>query len=314
MPNIWTHLIFGQELLNSLGHQAVLADRQLKSVFNLGCQGPDFLFYHHFQPWKRDKKMPRLGSAMHKRECGSFLLDLIKQVQGRGLYNPAVVYVLGFITHHILDRNMHPYVFYKSGFKKWDHQRFEIIMDTLIVQVKLGLPTWKTPVWKEIDVGEQLPSGVVPALSEATALHYPELAAHLSPGDWNDAYRDMIRAQRLFHDPLGIKRFLTAGQIAPLVYKRRVASLDYLNEQHALWNCPTACSETYTHSIWDLWKIAEADGLQVLMEAVNILQAGKSADESNYDKLKMLIGDRSYETGKSCSSGLKIQHVNPMLL
>ena len=94
---------------------------------------------------------------MHTKNCGPFLQDMLRQVQGRGLYNPAVVYVLGFITHHILDRNMHPYVFYKSGFKKWDHQRFEIIMDTLIVKRKRGIQTWKTPVWKEIYVGRSCP-------------------------------------------------------------------------------------------------------------------------------------------------------------
>ncbi|TXK85462.1 hypothetical protein [Paenibacillus sp. N3.4] len=94
---------------------------------------------------------------MHKEACGPFLMDLLRQVKGRGLYNPAVVYVLGFLTHHILDRTMHPYVFHKSGFRKWDHQRFEMIMDTKIIQQKLGLPTWKTPVWKHLYVGESFP-------------------------------------------------------------------------------------------------------------------------------------------------------------
>ena len=136
MPNVWTHLIFGQELMNQLGHASMLSDKQLRHVFSLGCQGPDFLFYHNFLPWKKDKKLNQLGSLMHTKACGPFLQDLLSHIQGRGLYNPAVVYALGFLTHHILDRNMHPYVFYKSGFKKWDHQRFEIIMDTLIVRRK----------------------------------------------------------------------------------------------------------------------------------------------------------------------------------
>jgi hypothetical protein len=101
MPNIWTHLIFGQELLEKLQHEAMLRDTQLKRVFNLGCQGPDFLFYHNFWPWNRDKTMPQLGSGMHAKECGPFLLSLLKHVQGRGLYNPAVIYVLGFMAHLI---------------------------------------------------------------------------------------------------------------------------------------------------------------------------------------------------------------------
>ena len=72
MPNIWTHLIFGQELMNQLGHANMLSDKQLRHVFSLGCQGPDFLFYHNFLPWKKDKKLNELGSLMHTKACGPF--------------------------------------------------------------------------------------------------------------------------------------------------------------------------------------------------------------------------------------------------
>ncbi|MBP1961687.1 zinc dependent phospholipase C family protein [Paenibacillus aceris] len=310
MPNIWTHLIFGQELMAQLGHAQMLNDKQLRQVYSLGCQGPDFLFYHHFLPWKKDKTLNQLGSLMHSNMCGPFLEDLLRQVQGRGLYNPAVVYVLGFLTHHILDRNMHPYVFHKSGFKKWDHQRFEIIMDTLIVKRKRGLQTWKTPVWKEIYVGETLPLGVAPALAKAAANNYPDITVNITEKDWNDAYFDMIKAQRLFHDPKGIKRVLTFGKIAPFVYTKRVAPLDYLNEANTVWNCPTALEETYTYSIWDLWEIAMADGETVLQAAIQVLQRGTAADSQAFHNV---LGNRSYETGKDCDSGLQIIHVNPMI-
>ncbi|NOV02972.1 zinc dependent phospholipase C family protein [Paenibacillus planticolens] len=310
MPNIWTHLLFGQELMSQLGHAPMLNDKQIRNVFSLGCQGPDFLFYHHFLPWEKDKTLNQLGSLMHTKMCGPFLGDLLRQVQGRGLYNPAVVYVLGFITHHILDRNMHPYVFYKSGFKKWDHQRFEIIMDTLILKRKRGLETWKTPVWKEIYVGETLPLGVASALANAAANNYPDLAASITEKDWNDAYFDMIKAQRLFHDPKGIKRVLTFGKIAPLVYAKRVAPLDYLNEANTIWNCPTSLEETYTHSIWDLWGIAMADGETVLRAAIQVLQRGTAED---FQAFLAVLGNRSYETGKDCDSPLQITHVKPMI-
>ncbi|MFD0697028.1 zinc dependent phospholipase C family protein [Paenibacillus sp. GCM10027628] len=310
MPNIWTHLIFGQELLTQMGHQHVLNDKQLRQVFSLGCQGPDFLFYHNFLPWQKDKRLNQLGSRMHTDACGPFLLELIGQVQGRGLYNPAVMYVLGFLTHHILDRNMHPYVFYKSGFKKWNHQRFEIIMDTIIVKQKRGLQTWKTPVWKEIYVGDAFPLGIVPALAHAASLHYPDIAASLTENDWNDAYRDMIRAQRLFHDPKGFKRVLTLGQIAPLVYTKKPAPLDYMNEAKEVWNCPTSLEETYTFSVWDLWDIAIEDGQTVLQAAIEALQNGLP---SHLEALQDVLGNRSYETGKPCESGLEIVHVQPII-
>lgn len=296
--------------MNQLGHASVLNDKQQRHVFSLGCQGPDFLFYHNFLPWKKDKKLNELGSLMHKDACGPFLLDLVRQVQGRGLYNPAVLYVLGFLTHHVLDRNLHPYVFYKSGFKKWDHQRFEIIMDTLYAKHERDILTWHTPVWKEIYVGDKFPLGIVPTLTAATAKHYPSIAVQMSDSDWDDAYRDMIRAQRLFHDPHGIKRILTLGQISPFVYTKHPTPRDYFNESKSTWNCPTNPNDIYTYSVWELLETAMEDALLVLQAAIQVLQSGAERD---YDILREVIGNRSYETGKNCELNLPITFVQPIL-
>src|SRR3546814_4151213 len=56
----------------------------------------------------------------------------------------------------------------------------------------------------------------------------------------------MIQAQKLFHDPIGMKRAFTFGQIEPFVFKRRNASLDYVNEAKQTWNDPTSLEETST--------------------------------------------------------------------
>ncbi|EXX87408.1 hypothetical protein BG53_01425 [Paenibacillus darwinianus] len=82
MPNIWTHLIFGAEVLERAGERELIG-------------GP--------------------GGRLCARLRAS----------------------------HTLDRNVHPYVFSRSGFRKWDHQRFEVMMDTLVVSRRLRLETWK---------------------------------------------------------------------------------------------------------------------------------------------------------------------------
>src|SRR5690606_25882357 len=118
---------------------------------------------------------------------------------------PLTVYVTGFMMHHVLDRNMHPYVFTKSGSVKWDHQRFEVILDTIIVKKFLDLDTWANPAWKQIDIGEAFPDSVVNMLEQIAGTHYADLAGKFDKQAWNDAYRDMIKAQKIFHDPYGIK-------------------------------------------------------------------------------------------------------------
>lgn len=323
MPNIWAHLLFGQEVLREAGEQAAGAsgyaepqERQalqrilerpaLLRLFNFGCQGPDFLFYHNFLPWKKDKKMERLGGAMHSRACGPMLLDMARYAEGRQPDDPLAVYVLGFLMHHVLDRNVHPYVFYRSGFRKWDHQRFEVAMDTLIVRKKLGLETWKTPVWKQFEVGRELSADIVAMLAEATARLYPELAGAVRPDDWQQAYRDMVSAQKLFHDPGGLKRALTFGRIEPFVYKRDTGATDYLNESHTEWRHPADRDIASTLSVWDMWDNALADGAAVMsaaLAAIGGVVEGKRLAEA--------LGDISYETGLPCDCGLDIRYAEP---
>jgi hypothetical protein len=315
MPNIWAHLIFGQEVLKALKLKNILEQPMQRNTFNLGCQGPDFLFYHNFWPWQLDKKMNQLGSAMHSKECGPMLVEMVHTMQGRAMDDPAVVYVLGFLMHHVLDRNMHPYVFYRSGFKKWDHQHFEVAMDTLIVKHKLRLETWKTPVWKQVYIGDHLPKGVLPMLNRAAKHLYPELTTHVQESDWNKAYQDMIQAQKIFHDPSGIKRLLTFNQIEPMVFKRKLTHHDYLNEAHKDWRHPVFENQVFTTSVWDMWGPALADGLTVMRAALTFL----TENETNYTQqkekddqaLQAAIGNLSYETGLSCEDGLEIQYSDP---
>lgn len=313
MPNIWTHFLFGEQLLQVVAPDMKLESTKLRNLFRMACQGPDPLFYHHFLPWQTSRGMPALGSAMHSRQCGPVLLDFIRNAVGKPLNDPVVVYTIGFLTHHILDRNMHPYVFFKSGFRKYDHQRFEILMDTLIVKRKLGLETWKTPVWKELDAGPELPDSVTAMLVSVTAAHYPELTSSHTGQDWQDAYRDILLAQRLFHDPAGLKRLITGGYIRKLVFERNIPSIDILNEERSVWHHPAVPEETFTASVWDMWELAMEDGIRVMQAAMGCIVADDPAERNiAWQQLIPALGNVSYETGKPCDSGLEIHFVQPV--
>lgn len=314
MPNVWAHLIFGQEILQHLGYRNLLNDRT-RNIFNLGCQGPDFLFYHHFWPWQKDKTLSKIGNLLHTKHCGPFLSDMLARFKGLPLSDPLLLYAIGFLTHHILDRNLHPYVFYKSGFGKWKHQTFEVIMDTYIVRKKWAIKTYRQPVWKQIFAGPSLPSGAAESLYQLTELHYPGIQQGISPSHWEDAYRQMITALKLFHDPTGLKTWLTFKQIEPFVYKRKIEPLDYLNERHEEWNCPTDPNERYTDSVWDLWEQAIADGIKTVSAALHWLQLPSSSPENKEAErlFKQALDNVSYETGKPCDLNLQIQYVQPMI-
>lgn len=312
MPNVWTHFLYGEKLLASaLPDFVPQPDSAEARLFRFGCQGPDFLFYHRFLPWQSGKNMPKLGNAMHQRNCGPVLLDMIRTVHGRKPGDAMALYVLGFVTHHVLDRNMHPYVFYRSGFKKWNHQRFEVLMDTHVVKALLGLDTWRTPVWPRIDAGPRLPEEIPALFTKLTAAYYPEWN-HLQYEDWQTAYGDMIRAQRLFHDPSGIKRILTFGQITPLVYGREIPPIDVMNEARAEWRHPSMEQEAFTDSVWDMWEAAMRDGAEVLA-AIDAYWHTHPDDPEAWSRLTSAVDNRSYETGRACDSGLSIRFADPII-
>jgi len=322
MPNIWTHLLFGREVLERIGEGEMIGDAGKRRLFQMGCQGPDFLFYHNFLPWKRGDAMNRLGGEMHSRHCGPVLMELLDTVSGlsarRSDPDDAVVYALGFVLHHTLDRNVHPYVFSRSGFRKWDHQRFEVMMDTIVVRRKLGIETWRTPVWREIDAGYALPGAIVDAFERIAAEYYPDLAGQIQREDWNRAYRDMIAAQRLFHDPTGFRRLLTFGKIEPLVYKRNLPDLDVLNDAGRPWLDPTDGVTRHADTFDAMWERAMDESVGIMRAVLEWLR--HEPQNAGRDPVRIaelrgraaeLIGNRSYETGQDCGAA-EIRFADPI--
>ncbi|WP_054028541.1 zinc dependent phospholipase C family protein [Bacillus sp. FJAT-28004] len=320
MPNVWAHFIFGQLVLERLGESTLIESDEKKNIFNMGCQGPDFLFYHRFFPWQRSIALNRLGTEMHNRNCGPVLVEMLDSVVGRSACpnrpDSSILYTLGFVLHHILDRNLHPYVFSKSGFRKWDHQRFEIMMDTLIARELWGIETWKTAVWKHIDMKGAFPPPIVDAFESIVAIYYEELAPLIKREDWNQAYRDFTAAQRLFHDPTGIRQKLTFGQIEPFIYKRGAMPFDVLNLQEQPWLDPVDGSTYHYESVWQLWDQAIEDAIEVVSAILTWLRAHESPQFTKEERYHVrllredaiaFIDNRSYETGLHCDSGTTIR-------
>lgn len=320
MPNIWAHFIFGQLVLEKLGESALLQLEEHKTMFNMGCQGPDFLFYHRFFPWQRSLALNRLGTEMHNRHCGPVLVEMLDSVIGRKVCpkspDPSILYALGFVLHHILDRNLHPYVFSKSGFRKWDHQRFEIMMDTLIAKALWGVETWKTAVWKYVNTNGAFPPPILDAFESIAATYYAELAPLIRREDWNQANRDFTAAQRLFHDPIGVRRKLTFGQIEPFVFKKLPLPFDVLNLEEKPWLDPVNGTAYHRESVWTLWETALSDGMEVVNAILVWLRAHEGPQHTKEERSHVrllreiaidLIGNRSYETGLPCDSGAAIR-------
>lgn len=319
MPNIWMHLEYGKQLAEEFRDEfSFLADLETRpELYQLGCQGPDFLLYHSFLPWKKENRALRLGDTMHTENCGPVLIGFWKRALALPSADRKEVqqYFMGFLTHHLLDRNLHPYINWKAGYKNRDHQRFEIVLDTVFMKRLKRIDTWRHAAWKKINVGSHLPFPIHTILHETAAEWYPE-SKDLPEEMWHEAYLDMLFAHKCLYDPKGWKKSLLRGK-ARRLFSQQLSpgeeKLDYLNEQHAQWRHSALYSEVRTESVWDLWEEALAEGRSVLRALASWLNSTAPAEAVRaLERFKDVLGDRSYDTGKECSSKLKNLYAEPI--
>ncbi|MRG86901.1 zinc dependent phospholipase C family protein [Salinibacillus xinjiangensis] len=305
MPNIWTHIMFSEEIMDTLNDSIHFQEAQ--RYINLGAQGPDPFFYHNFWPWKNDERVNQVGEFLHKEKCGPFLMDLIQS--GESMSTQAKAYILGFVSHHILDRNTHPYIHYRAGYEGNKHQKLEVIIDTLMMKEYRNLDTWKVPVYKEIDVGANLDYDIAKVLASLIQKHCGDELQTLPPHFIQAAYRDMKRALRVLFDPFSWKNRLLGSLVSSFSHQPIKVQKDYLNLNHTTWYHP-ATNEPHDESFLDLYNQARKEGMETLYA---IIQYWQVPSISNKELVETMIGNISYDTGKPLRQKLENRYCEPIV-
>ncbi len=304
MPNIWTHMLFCEDVMDTIKNPYPFT--QYEVYMKLGAQGPDPFFYYNFWPWIKKEPVHDIGMILHKENCGAFLMDLIEQAKDMDGYVQA--YVFGFVTHHILDRNAHPYIHYRAGYEGSNHQKLEVLIDTLMMEKFHNLKTWKAPVYKEIDIGHSLNEVITNLLHSTIKRHYPEVSRN-STSYIQKAYRDMKLALKLLADPYGWKNVLLKPLIASYSHQPVKDNVDYLNLQHTTWYHP-ATNDPSSQSFIDLYEQGRTEGIEIMTEVLSFWQ---SRDDFARSKLGELIGNVSYDTGKPLEQNLENKYSEPIV-
>lgn len=108
MPAILTHYLFYKTISNN------------EDIGIVGTQGPDpFFFYGNaVRMTKRAKELRAFGTFLHKQNPSVTFKYLLEYILGSEKCEQPILinYTKGMLAHYILDRNCHPYIFYKSGF------------------------------------------------------------------------------------------------------------------------------------------------------------------------------------------------------
>ncbi|MGM8215945.1 zinc dependent phospholipase C family protein [Bacillaceae bacterium W0354] len=304
MPNVWTHILFSQDVMEKV--ESVKIEPTFQNYLHLGAQGPDPLFYHNFWPWQKDRRINNLGSIMHREKCGTVLLHMIEEAKDTN--DATQTYIIGFITHHVLDRVTHPYVHYKAGYNDYNHQKLETIIDTLMMEKYRQFQTWKNPVTRMIDVGSQLDTHLATIMEKILKIHFGD-QIKIDAGFYQKSYEDMKKVLTIVFDPNGWKTKLLSKIIPPISHRPIDDDVDYLNEKRETW-CHSATNEHQHESFIDLYKQA-LDEASLLVKTIFNYWETESSRALN--DVKELLGDISYDTGMPLEDRLENKYAEPIV-
>ena len=204
MPAILTHYTFIKENRDNNDPDF--------DVMRLATQGPDVFFFYGFVLKKRPnrRKVILFGRYLHRANSVKpylFLIEYAKASKLDWLYK----YVNALFAHYVLDRNVHPYVYYKTGFHDDPkiqrkvfhnhHVEFEAVIDLIYSKER---NTFVKPV-KTIKVDKS-------KVKIVSKMFY-ELAKYVGYEGINEktyykAYKDMKFVQRVLYSRFGIKKTL----------------------------------------------------------------------------------------------------------
>lgn len=310
MPNIITHVLFADEVCEKLDADKKEFIEPRLQLFEIGSNGPDFLFFHGMNPKDFLKKSPlrKLGSDAHSYNVNEFYkscLDSIRKEENEEIKLDMITYVCGHLCHWALDSTAHPYVFHRTGNCKgksaWWHHRFESLIDAIMLKVKNECTIQDFKAYEVTEVSlEQARAIARIYVPVSRNVFYQDIKPHQildSLNDWNFI-------QKVLYDPKSLK-FDTAFALEKITGTESKISgyfvpnepedpFDTINLLHNKWCHPCDDTIVSTESFFDLYDKAILKALDVIRFFLKAIEDKEATDDFiNY------LGNQSYDTGMS---------------
>lgn len=312
MADFLTHIVLADEVLKRIESRRIFEGvNKKRSLYHLGAQGPDPLFFYNCFPGPGKGALKELGEVMHRKKTGAFLLKGFEKLQDVS-YNKSwmdvAIYMCGFICHFTLDRMLHPYVYWATDKWIWGvdgtprtvtHQQVEIALDVIYWEKIKGRRAFKEKTSKLVNIGKHWPESVSSFLIEAYKDIY---GIETSEEELNKILKDFYMGHDLLYDPKGWKKVLinwldsfTGGGVKPPKYPYPVEpdiTIDWVNSKKRTWANPFVEGEASEAPVDGILEDA-ADTAAIHINTVfkRIFQK-ESIDD--------LFPDLSYTTGIAC--------------
>lgn len=164
MPASYTHYVFGQAVLEELSPELQRIIKENLAYYHIGVLGPDIIFYYRpFFP----TPVSRFGFRMHKAPARDFFQKARETILVQ--HSPQLLtYIIGFITHFMLDSSCHPYIKNKMQHSKVAHVAIETELDRLLMLEDGKNPFKDSPV-EHLEINQEIAQNLSLVLLPLTA-------------------------------------------------------------------------------------------------------------------------------------------------
>ncbi len=311
MPSITTHHIFSKNILNHLKQSELELFKDELTIYHTFAQSHDYLFYYTFDI-KNAKRIRNLGHRAHHENTQEYIINIVKEIINNNLENnkQAIAYLYGVITHYVLDSTCHPYIFYKTGIyrksnpesKKYrgEHNHMEKDLDAIFYERFTNKKYNTCNLNKDIIKKPKFSKELINLISNV----YKETYNEDNIGIFfkkSVTHTKIINALAI-NDYFGLKRalykiidFITTHKFGYIqAYSTHILTpnLEYLNEDHKIWNHPSNKNLKYTYSFDDLYNQSIKKVLKIIRKTNEVIY-NKKPIESLYK----YIPNVDYSTG-----------------
>ncbi len=328
VAGLFSHLIAGKatSILIDEEHKKIISNN--KQAYYLGTQGPDLFFYYLTRVFYNSTRP--LGQKLHKERVGKFLSELVyqtKHIKNEKDREIATSYLLGYLSHYVMDAYTHPYVYYKAGFStrkkfklsprnSWYHRTIENNIDDVLLEYfydnanehhhSIGEALILPEKYKQVYKYFKMPKSdikVISSLLKTAILKTYDI--NIDSARINTAINQMLltltilEAKSSRHKKLIILEDNVMFSEVDVERLKRIQNLnckkDYFNFEHGSWSAP-----------WDLDIKSESDFFELMHKAVyesvdifgDILKYFDN--QVSFNDLMDVIKNRSLAHGSDC--------------
>ena len=312
MAGTMTHAFFAEDIAKRIN-----INKDYINNLKTFSQGHDMYFFLI----KKRKNGKKIGNYFHKHETQKFFINMINYIKDNHLYNDDEIksYLYGYINHYILDKNIHPYVRYKTGvFKKKrpetykynsKHANMENYIDAYLIYTRENILPGKyksqnclKPNKFSNNLKDLIDYTFLKTYDFKNASKKYEFAIHNACFEYALLRNDSFGIKRKIYSFVDKFTSKKAYKFEPVSLAYKIGELDeVLNLDHKQWNHPMDKKETYNTSFFDIYNNS-------LDEAVNTIN--KVNDYFNNKKIDLtkLFDNTSFSTGKDCNDKRKEQY------